>query len=576
MNINVHLKHLMINRNLTSSFLAFASLILTGSYFLISAAITEAQTANPLALKASVACSNSVPTVTLSWTNFNGAKDFSVFRNPSVKGTNVWVAYATVTPTSYTDANVKVGGAYKYQIRAISPQGVERYSDVVTISKLACPTTTPAAATSTTPSTPTTPTTPPVKLTFNPKIATTCATSTPSVTLTWTNPNAAKSYSIWRNPNSAGTKAWGSIAQPATTTYTDMKVSLGATYQYQITATAPDNSTRYSDVLTAGPLACAAGGSSSTSTPPAATTTPPIVPPSPPAATTTATSTTPSTPTTPTTPKTLKWGVYSGWMDGDIKQFETIVGEDPDMMAAFTHWGNANSFPTYMNKYTKDKGRELIIFWEASNYLLTTNDQPAYSYDAIIRGDWDAYIKSFAAAAKSYGGPVILIPFSEMNGNWSPWSGTLNGNTPAKAVAGYRHVRTVFGDVPNVKFGWAPNSNSVPNTAENAIEKYYPGDAYVDYVGVDGFNFDSPWQTFDQVFNKPLTILSQYKKPIYIFSFASSAGTQKAAWITDAITKQMPKYPLLEGWNWFNQNKERNWLIWSDDASLNAFKAATP
>jgi beta-mannanase len=270
----------------------------------------------------------------------------------------------------------------------------------------------------------------------------------------------------------------------------------------------------------------------------------------------------------------LKWGVYSGWLEGDINQFNTVVGESPDMMAAFVHWGNNNSFPTYMAKHTKDKGGTLVIFWEASNYMLTTNDQTAYNYDAIIRGDWDAYIKKFAAEAKTYGGPVILIPFSEANGNWSPWSGTLNGNTPAKAVLGYQHVRTVFGDVPNVKFGFAPNSNSVPNTTANAIQNYYPGDAYVDYVGVDGFNFDAPWVTFDQIFKSPLTILSAYNKPMYIFSFASAQGTQKAAWITDALTVQMKKYPLIEGWVWFNQNKEKNWLIWSDDASLSAFKNA--
>ena len=95
-------------------------------------------------------------------------------------------------------------------------------------------------------------------------------------------------------------------------------------------------------------------------------------------------------------------------------------------------------------------------------------------------------------------------------------------------------------------------------------------------MGVDGFNFGDPWMTFDQIFKKPLTILSAYGKPIYVFSFASAEGSQKAAWITNALTTEMQKYPLIEGWSWFNQKKEKNWLLWSDDSSFAAFKNAIP
>jgi hypothetical protein len=55
---------------------------------------------------------------------------------------------------------------------------------------------------------------------------------------------------------------------------------------------------------------------------------------------------------------------------------------------------------------------------------------------------------------------------------------------------------------------------------------------------------------------------------------ASEAGAGKAAWITDAVTVQMKKYPLLKGWVWFNESKAHNWRIDSDPASLAAFKAA--
>jgi DNA polymerase III alpha subunit len=65
--------------------------------------------------------------------------------------------------------------------------------------------------------------------------------------------------------------------------------------------------------------------------------------------------------------------------------------------------------------------------------------------------------------------------------------------------------------------------------------------------------------------------ISRFKKPIYIFSMSCAEGPLKELWIKDAISK-IRNNPLISGWIWFNENKEKNWLIWSDDKSLEAFK----
>jgi len=59
-----------------------------------------------------------------------------------------------------------------------------------------------------------------------------------------------------------------------------------------------------------------------------------------------------------------------------------------------------------------------------------------------------------------------------------------------------------------------------------------------------------------------------------IFSFASAEGPGKAKWMTDGFYDVMPRYSSLVGWVWFNQNKERNWLLWSDDDAFKVFKDA--
>jgi beta-mannanase len=246
------------------------------------------------------------------------------------------------------------------------------------------------------------------------------------------------------------------------------------------------------------------------------------------------------------------------------------------MQAVFVHWGNENEFPTALAAPLKSAGKTLVIFWEAMDYNVSSPTQAKFNYDSVLSGTWDSYIKSFAASVKTYGGPVIVIPFEEANGNWYPWSGAINGNTPAKHVSAYRHVRDLFAGVANAKFGWTMNNVSVPNTSANKIENYYPGDAYVDYVGVNGFNFANPWQSFKEVFDAPLKVMATYNKPIYIFSTASADGTQKASWITQGLGTDIKNYPLVKGWVWFHENKERDWRINSDSATLAAFKSVLP
>jgi len=92
-------------------------------------------------------------------------------------------------------------------------------------------------------------------------------------------------------------------------------------------------------------------------------------------------------------------------------------------------------------------------------------------------------------------------------------------------------------------------------------------------VGVDGFNFGNPWQSYDEIFSSALSRLKKYNKPIYIFSMACAQGSQKADWITDALSK-IKSDPSITGFIWFNEDKEQNWLINSDQQALQAFQNA--
>ncbi len=414
-------------------------------------------------------------------------------------------------------------------------------------------------------------------------ISISCFENTPSVALDWTRVEGAMEYTLSRQ--SPGSNGWPQIVKQADSAYIDTSFATSGIFSYQVKATGPDRRGSYSNIRSVRVGNPCSGNSipvtipTATSTPITKSTTTPAVSTTAPVATTTKpTVQTPPVIQKPATPPSQtftqkEWGAFVGWQETALASFESLVGAQADYQAVFVHWGNEKDFPMYL-KGLKDQGKTLVIFWEALDYTTTTLNQPKYNYDAINAGNWDSYITKFATDAATYGGPVIIIPFSEMNGNWFATGGTVNGNTPAKFITAWKRTRGFFTS-PNVKFGWAPNSDSHPDTAENQLEKYYPGNQYVDYVGVDGFNDGKPtWRTFDQIFGDVIKRLSVYNKPLFIFSFASMEGTKKAAWITDALTVQMQKYPQIKGWIWFNENKEKDWRVNSDPASLSAFKAA--
>ncbi|MFA5828833.1 MAG: glycosyl hydrolase [Candidatus Shapirobacteria bacterium] len=269
----------------------------------------------------------------------------------------------------------------------------------------------------------------------------------------------------------------------------------------------------------------------------------------------------------------LKWGAYTGWQVEEVNNFESKVGKQMDFVATFVHWGNENELPLDLGNFTKSRGKTLVLFWEAMDYNKETTEDPKYNYDAILRGDWDKYIADFAKQTKNFGGEVILIPFEEMNGDWYPWSGTKNGNSAAKHIAAYRYVKKFFGGINNVKFGWAVNGESSPEVDGNRIMDFYPGNEAVDILGINGFNFDNPWVSFARVFNDGLETLETLDKPIMIFSMACADGQEKANWIKEGLGKEIYKHPKVQGFIWFNENKEKDWRVWSDTNSLEAFKS---
>jgi beta-mannanase len=164
--------------------------------------------------------------------------------------------------------------------------------------------------------------------------------------------------------------------------------------------------------------------------------------------------------------------------------------------------------------------------------------------------------------------------------------GTMSSRA-ADFVKMWRHVWRVFHKqgVKNVLWVWSPNIQSKKHAAEPNLSEIYPGDKYVDWVGIDGYYYDaaagtSNNQTFNDVFKPTITQINQVapKKPWIVAETGVAAGTHKPAEITNLINA-VANRSEFNGFVYFNQYKGGDRSDWrfdapGDTADLNAFKAA--
>lgn len=288
-----------------------------------------------------------------------------------------------------------------------------------------------------------------------------------------------------------------------------------------------------------------------------------------------------------------------------IENFESMVGKHQALIAFSSFWGEQN-FPTEAATIVMRHHCVPLIFWSPWDAPYEQNHGPdRFSLEKILAGQWDTYIDAWADKAKELDAPLCVSFGNEMNGDWFPWSGYYNGaEDPAKDGNGhagpetfksaYRYVvdRVRKRAATNVLWVFHVNNFSAPEENWNAMKEYYPGDDYVDWLGVSVYGQQFPhteWKTFHSVFSDPYTELASVtpEKPIMITElgvgeFPHESGTifggDKGAWITDALKQIETQYPRVHAvvyWNerWQNPSGEySNLRVNSSPAAITAYK----
>ncbi len=273
---------------------------------------------------------------------------------------------------------------------------------------------------------------------------------------------------------------------------------------------------------------------------------------------------------------------------GAIDRFAAAAGRMPRILMSYRDWNEGWSTalvePRFIDPVVA-RGAVPMITWlprlDSGDPIL----QPAYAPAAIAAGAHDLYIARAAREAAAFGRPLLLRLAHEMNGSWSSWGEGVNGNTPAAYVAMWRHVVAIFraAGATNVRWVWSPNvlgpSSSLASAAVAPFQPFYPGDRWVDFVGLDGYNWGAlrgaGWHGFASLFGSSYDALVRLAdKPVMIAETASAeAGGSKAAWIRSIPSVLRKRMPRVRALIWFDRAKETDWQVASSPAAREAFRA---
>lgn len=255
-----------------------------------------------------------------------------------------------------------------------------------------------------------------------------------------------------------------------------------------------------------------------------------------------------------------------------LNAYESAVGKAPAADMTFQNWSEPLYYESQQSAL-QGTGILLIITWDPETSIGT-----GISLSQIATGRYDPYIIASAKLAASWKGTLMIRFAPEMNLVGSPYGPGLNGNNPSEFIAAWRHVVGIFRQhrAANVQWVWSPNVNI---NGLSPFAQFYPGNSYVDWLGLDGYNsgpsLNSPWMSLRDVFqNSYTTITALSNKQLMIAETASAeVGGSKANWITNGFLSDIPEFfPRVRAVVWFNRVKETDWRVNSSPSSLAAWR----
>ena len=264
------------------------------------------------------------------------------------------------------------------------------------------------------------------------------------------------------------------------------------------------------------------------------------------------------------TPRTF--GVYVD--PSRLGDWTRQVGVAPDLVARFEAFSRQEVLDVFLRATEAQGIKRVMVSWEPWKPVpvelgnAQSLPQRGYRNRDILHGAQDPYIRRFARSLASFHGVVYLRYAHEMNGDWYPWSidPDINPDGAADYIRMWRRVHDIFAaaGARNVIWVWSPNRITY---SRSDFSNFYPGDAYVDWIGLGGY-YRNPKETatLETTLGPSLRALRDTRafrhapKPLLLSEIgATERGGQKAAWISDMFAAlAAPQNADVIGFCWFN------------------------
>lgn len=252
-----------------------------------------------------------------------------------------------------------------------------------------------------------------------------------------------------------------------------------------------------------------------------------------------------------------------------MRTFERETGKPIAWGYFSNNWFHGIKFPAdAVHTIANDGVIPFIRMMPRSNWRGYGTD-PNYSMQRLLDGTYDRDLRQWCDDARDSNVPLMVEFGTEVNGNWFPWNGKWNGadetdgygnpklaDGPERFRDAYRHIVDLCNDerANNITWVFHVDVEPSPNADWNSMDAYYPGDEYVDWLGISVYGPQKPgeqWRDFEPIMDRGYAKLAKVaaKKPIALLEFGAvqeNDNERKADWIRNALKSiASGRYPRL-------------------------------
>jgi hypothetical protein len=267
-------------------------------------------------------------------------------------------------------------------------------------------------------------------------------------------------------------------------------------------------------------------------------------------------------------------GVFPGGKDGmgaditpgEVKAYQRAVGKRPTWVYFWNNWFESRSFPYQTASWIRDSGSvPYVRLMLLSSREIPTPD-PVYTLANIIGGQFDADFRHWMQDARRFGSPLLAEFGTEVNGWWFPWSGLWNkvGGSNSESAgefrAAYRHIIRIAREegAQNVRWVFHVCPWDEPLAEWNRLENYYPGDEWIDWVGLSVYGRQVPRDKHAIPFRTQMDpayarLTKLTDKPVIVCEFGAIRDDLQRDWAKAALADLLAgRWPRIIGFSWWN------------------------